>query len=389
MKQLFTLVFLVITAGIMAQAPHSIPYQAVVRNTDGSVMAGANMNITFKIHDNSATGTVVYEETHSTTANTQGLVSLNVGSGVALYGSFSNINWGVGNKFLHVLMNSGNGYVDLGTQQMMSVPYALFAKDLNVRVSSIGDSLILGNSAIIIPGISLANLTYTSNSGLGAEKFPQNSSCANEIISISGCGDLNSLDYLGYNYGLVEIGGQCWFSENLRSTTFNNGSPIPLITNNTNWASTTTPAYCYYNNDPANIQSFGMLYNGFTVTSGNICPTGWHVPTDCDWKYLENFLGLTVNEQNNLGYRGGNSIGGVLKSTSPLWASPNFNATNTTGFNGLPGGVRGNGSINLNTYGYWWSSTNYVFRSLNSDGANIYRDVSSGPIGKSIRCLRD
>jgi hypothetical protein len=90
-------------------------------------MANAAVTITFKIHDNSATGTVVYEETHTTTSNAQGLVILNVGGGTALTGSFGNINWGNGNKFLQVLMNAGNGVVDLGTQQMMSVPYALYA----------------------------------------------------------------------------------------------------------------------------------------------------------------------------------------------------------------------------------------------------------------------
>ena len=124
---LISILFLFLAPALYSQAPQSIPYQAIIRNTDGSTMANAAVTITFKIHDNSATGTVVYEETHAATTNAQGLVSLNVGGGTAVTGTFSGIQWGTGSKFLHVLMNAGNGIVDLGTQQMMSVPYALYA----------------------------------------------------------------------------------------------------------------------------------------------------------------------------------------------------------------------------------------------------------------------
>jgi hypothetical protein len=161
MKQLFTFLLVAISSIIVAQAPQSIPYQAVVRNTDGSVMASTSITMTFKIHDVSATGTVVYEETHTATSNTQGLVSLNVGAGTAVTGTFAGINWGSGAKFLHVLMYTGSGNVDLGTQQMMSVPYALYSEksqSTNLSVSLLGDSLLQGNGEyIIIPGISAAN----------------------------------------------------------------------------------------------------------------------------------------------------------------------------------------------------------------------------------------
>ncbi len=129
MKQLAVLLFFVICTNVFSQAPQSIPYQAVVRNTDGTVMSNTALTMTFKIHDVSATGTVVYEESHTTSSNAQGLVAVNVGGGTPITGTFSNINWGNGAKFLHVLMNAGNGVVDLGTQQMMSVPYALYAEN--------------------------------------------------------------------------------------------------------------------------------------------------------------------------------------------------------------------------------------------------------------------
>jgi hypothetical protein len=122
-------------------------------------MAEAAMTITFKIHDNTATGTVVYEENHSATTNAQGLISLNVGNGVAVAGTFSGINWGSGSKFLHVLMNAGSGVVDLGTQQMLSVPYALYAEKTSVKISNTGDTLTIGRSSVIVPGVSTANPT--------------------------------------------------------------------------------------------------------------------------------------------------------------------------------------------------------------------------------------
>ena len=157
MKQLLTFLLLAVSAVVFSQSPPSIPYQAVVRNTDGTTMANAAVTITFKIHDNSATGTVVYEETYATTTSRQGLVSLNVGGGTAVTGTFSGIQWGSGSKFLHVLINAGGGVVDLGTQQIMSVPYALYAEEVNVRVSVTGDSLFIGDQVSIVPGVSAAN----------------------------------------------------------------------------------------------------------------------------------------------------------------------------------------------------------------------------------------
>jgi hypothetical protein len=151
MKQIHFILFWVMSTGLWSQAPQGIPYQAVVRNTDGSTMANAAGTITFKIHDNNATGTVVYEETHITNTNAQGLVSLNVGGGNVVTGTFSGIQWGTGSKFLQVLMNAGNGVVDLGTQQMMSVPYALYAANSQQGPQGVGIQTISaqGNNLII------------------------------------------------------------------------------------------------------------------------------------------------------------------------------------------------------------------------------------------------
>jgi len=151
MKQLLFILFWMMSIGLYAQAPQGIPYQAVMRNADGTVMSNASMAITFKIHDVAATGVVVYEETHAVTSNSQGLVSMNVGGGTVVTGAFDNINWGAGNKFLQVIMNAGNGNVDLGTQQMMSVPYALYAANSQQGPQGVGIQTISaqGNNLII------------------------------------------------------------------------------------------------------------------------------------------------------------------------------------------------------------------------------------------------
>lgn len=114
---------------LRAQAPQGIPYQSALRNNSGAILANQVVSIRFSIRDSSLTGTIVYQETHGTTTNAQGMVSLTIGQGTASTGVFSSINWGQHAKFLQVEMDpaGGTSYVDLGTQQMMSVPYALYA----------------------------------------------------------------------------------------------------------------------------------------------------------------------------------------------------------------------------------------------------------------------
>jgi hypothetical protein len=107
--------------------PPGIPYQAVVRNTDGSVAANANLTARFTLHQNTTDGVVEFQETHALVSNAQGLVSAVIGQGTEEQSSFSAIVWSNTTKFLQVEMDLGNGYVDLGTQQLMSVPFAMYA----------------------------------------------------------------------------------------------------------------------------------------------------------------------------------------------------------------------------------------------------------------------
>ncbi len=391
---LFLFLALIVSSSLHSQSPQGIPYQAVMRNADGSTMASSEAVLTFMIHDGTADGTVVYQESHSLTSNAQGLVSCVVGNGVVSQGNFENINWGSGAKFLHVMMGS----VDLGTQQMLSVPYALYAGSTQVSVSPTGDTLTVGGQSLIVPGISAANPTNNiSTSGLGSQVLPGNTTCANEYINVVGCNGQTSLTYDGRTYDLVEIGGQCWFADNLATDQYRNGDPIPTGLDNATWSTTTNGAFAIYNNDPVNDSIYGKLYNWYTtVDSRGLCPYGWHVPTDCEWMYLEGSLGMSVMQQENWGPRGTNE-GEKMKSIAG-WSSIYDVASNISGFTALPGGYLGTGGTypyqSIGMHAHFWSRTDDAYfdgpysRSLIFD-YNVYRENASRFFGFSIRCLKD
>jgi uncharacterized protein (TIGR02145 family) len=247
----------------------------------------------------------------------------------------------------------------------------------------------------VINGNCVCAGTQTSGSGTGAQLLPGNATCATQNISVTGCGGQTSLTYDGRTYDLVEIGGQCWFADNLATDQYRNGDLIPTGLDNTTWQNTTSGAFAIHNNDAANDATYGKLYNWYTtVDSRGLCPTGWHVPTDCEWMYLESALGMSVTGQETVGYRGINE-GGAMKATSN-WTSPNTGATNSSGFTAFPGGYRHLNGIygNVGYFGYWWSSTEYDsnhawFRGLNYSDSHVYRDGYNKRNGFSVRCVRD
>ncbi len=139
------------------------------------------------------------------------------------------------------------------------------------------------------------------------------------------------LDIEGNEYKTIQIGNQTWMAENLRTTKYNDGSSIPVVNDNISWLNLTTAAYCWYDNDISRKDIYGALYNWHTVTSGNLCPAGWHVPKNEEWTVLTAYLG------------GESVAGGKLKETGTAHWNPNSDATNESGFTALPGGMRGNG----------------------------------------------
>lgn len=190
----------------------------------------------------------------------------------------------------------------------------------------------------------------------------------------------------GNTYPVVEIGSQVWMAANLRTTTYNNGSTIPLVTDMNSWTYTTDGAYCSYDNNAAYVSVYGYLYNWYAASdSRNLCPQGWHVPTDNDFMELRDYLGGTA------------AAGGKLKEAGTVhWNSPNLGATNETGFTGLPGGER----TALGTYdsmqetGLFWLSTESDATGGYKFGLSYSHTMASGGTvmkgaGFSIRCIKD
>jgi len=192
-------------------------------------------------------------------------------------------------------------------------------------------------------------------------------------------------DIEGTHYNAVKIGNQIWMASNLKTTTYNDGTQIPNITDATAWATLITGAQCDYDNTPANTTIYGKLYNWYAVNTTKLCPTGWHIPSDVEWTTLSTTLG-------------GDAIsGGALKETGIThWTIPNVGATNTSGFTALPGGYRNyDGKFSsIGSYGTLWCSVEYstsdaYYRGLSCSvsllGYLNYYKLS----GFSVRCLRN
>jgi len=184
----------------------------------------------------------------------------------------------------------------------------------------------------------------------------------------------------------VTIGTQVWMTKNLDVSTFRNGDPIPEAKTNEEWekaGENQQPAWCYYNNYPANGAKYGKLYNWYAVNdSRGLAPSGYHIPSDAEWTILTDFLG-------------GDEVAGTKMMSKSGWAE-NGKGTNTSGFSGLPGGNRsGNGPFyDVGGDGYWWSSTEgrtlvAWIRTLHYDDGYVLRYNLNKGDGFSVRCLRD
>jgi uncharacterized protein (TIGR02145 family) len=203
------------------------------------------------------------------------------------------------------------------------------------------------------------------------------------------------MDIDGNGYTSVVIGDQEWMAQNLKTTKHNDGSDIPYVTYNATWAGLSTPAYCWYNNDQTTYgNTYGALYNWYAVNTGNLCPTGWHLPTDSESYTMENDIDPTISDPNATGWRGTNG-GTKLKATSG-WNSGG-NGTDSYGFSALPGGHRydHDGTFDsMGRYGGWWSSTEVGAtdawsRYLGYDNEGVYRNYYDKRSGIYVRCVKD
>jgi uncharacterized protein (TIGR02145 family) len=188
-----------------------------------------------------------------------------------------------------------------------------------------------------------------------------------------------------YHISSITSGGitKVFMTENLRTTKYNDSTDIPLTEVAASWPTLTTGSYCWYDNDKTTYgETYGALYNWYAVNTGKLAPTGWHVATDAEWTTLVAYLGgLTV-------------AGGKLKETgTEHWSSPNTGATNTIGFNGLPGGFRSSSFNGTGIIGCWWTSTEcinsgYYYGSA-YDQPSLEKMAVVKSYGFSVRCIKD
>lgn len=256
------------------------------------------------------------------------------------------------------------------------------------------------SSGMAVFALSMGNQMCTLSIPVGVNGNPGggSSSCSNEAVLNPNAAYGSLTDQDGNTYKTVVIGGQEWMAENLRASHFRNGELIPIVTNNSTWGSLTSAGTCWYNNDSATYHCpFGKMYNWFSaVDARNVCPVGWHVPSDSEWNALIGFLDSTF-----LPFANGDqsmTAGARLKTTgTQYWASPNLGALNSSGFSALPSGYRFNdvgNFINMGVSGGFWSTTPVLELYAWCRGLNVNLDATRRTYGYkqggfSIRCVRD
>ncbi len=286
MKKIFlSIVAVFLTASLFSQvAPGLFKYQAVLRDAAGTIRANASVSIDVVILQGSADGDIVLSETFAVTTNAYGLVSLNIGSESPT--DFGKINWADGPYFIQVLVDG----TEMGTSQLLSVPYALYAEKANVPgvqgpqgpqgpAGEGGGGGIGGTDSVILT---------SPNGKVWALKVDDS---GNLITTASNLPLV--IDFNGNSYHQVVIGKQTWLKENLKATSFNDGTAILDANDNAVWsaliADTVTPAYGFKDGN----DTLGAFYNWQVAnTPGkNPCPQGYYVPSKNEWRALATYVG--------------------------------------------------------------------------------------------------
>ena len=387
------LFFVAIMAMILvaeAQAPEKFSYQSVIRDAAGNLIANEPVGVRVSILQYSPDGSAVYCETHNRATNANGLVTMEIGAGTVVSGSFSNIDWASGPYFLKIEtdVNGGTNYTLAGTQQMLSVPYALYA-----AASGNGEGVSQTDFQALVGRVdSLAQIIANLNG-------------TDTTITAQPCPGVPTVtDIDGNVYNTVQIGEQCWMRENLRTTKYVNGTTIPLGTE----ASFTT-AYRYYpDNRSTTVSNYGYLYNWAAVMNGaasssanpsgvqGICPNGWHVPSSAEWDQL---IGYVSSQSQYV--CGSSNIAKALASEEGWNSSPdicdvgnNPSTNNATGFSARPAGIHGGSFTFFVNNAYFWSATqsssnDAYCRCLEYHRASVISDIGSKYGGYSVRCVRN
>jgi uncharacterized protein (TIGR02145 family) len=338
-----------------AQVPNQISFQMVVRDNANQLVMNRQVRLRISLMADSMNATSAYVETHQAASSNQGLVQLTIGGGTVVAGSFGSIPWSRGKMFAKIEIDpvGGTNYTLSSSTQLLSVPYALNSKTVNLSKS--GDTITVGDVQLLIPGVK------TFIGGVPA----------------------------------VIVQGQVWMDRNLEVTRYRNGDPIPEITDQTQWAGLTTGAWSYRSNNVNLGNDYGKLYNWFAVTdTRGLCPVGWRMPSKYDFEVLVQNLG-------------GDSLSApkLMESGTTFWVSSY--GTNSSGFSARGGGWRGGDGIfyySVRDIGSWWTTSresgntpwdiNFPwFMYINGTGkpaAKFARDpYFSVNAGVSVRCIKE
>lgn len=200
-------------------------------------------------------------------------------------------------------------------------------------------------------------------------------------------------DIDGNRYGVIRIGNYLWMAENLKVSRYNDGEKIKTVSADDLWRSSSEGLFTYYMNDSVNLRKYGMLYNWYAVNSGRLCPKGWHVPSDEEWKILEGYADSKYKYPdevwNRQGVRGSDAGSNLM---SVYGWRVNVGA-DKLGFKALPGGEMTDKCKLEGINGYWWTSTqkdslNSWYRSLIYGLELISRDTHPKFCGFSVRCVK-
>lgn len=304
---------------------------------------------------------------------------------------FKNI---IARRYRHDVPDSSPEYIGISAMSIGDVVFKTgFDKYGKFQVYHVGMIILKSNGMI-----SLLNAKGSPDSSCTFNMNKENGPCTitMNIYDAFGPGSLFGVDFHvirfesaedsvftdtrdGEKYTFAKIGNQTWMTENLRYS-----GTIPELQIDNQWAIARSPAWCYFQNNPSFHSTFGKLYNFYAVESGNIAPPGWHIPSDEEWQELIDYLG------------GNDLAGGAMKSTTN-WNAPNKGASNSSGFNGLPGGFRSDTWAfwqQMGIGGFWWTSTRSSSEKAFNRMIGYYAPVIAQKEcffseGLTVRCIKD